>query len=63
MIGLVRTPEIFIRDLRLLIRRGKIYLYISISMNIDRRSVYLDTDEGRLCRPLIIVEKMKPKLQ
>ncbi len=33
--------------------------FISISINNERRAVYIDSDEGRLCRPLIVVDRKK----
>lgn len=43
-------------------RRGKIGTTISISMNTEKRAICLDTDDGRLCRLLIVVENGKPLL-
>jgi DNA-directed RNA polymerase III subunit RPC2 len=43
-------------------RKGKIGSTISVSVNEQRRSVSIDTDEGRICRPLIIVENWVPKI-
>lgn len=43
-------------------RKGRIASTISISLNYERRSVNIDTDDGRICRPLIIVEKGIPKV-
>lgn len=43
-------------------RRGKIGESISISLNYERRSVSIDTDDGRIARPLIIVEDGVPKV-
>jgi DNA-directed RNA polymerase III subunit RPC2 len=62
VIGLVRTPLDFTRDLRTLRRRGKIGATISISLNKMRRLVSIDTDDGRICRPLLIVEDWRPKM-
>ena len=58
MIGVIREPEKFVETLRFLRRRGHIgekSHFISISMNIDRRAVNIDSDEGRLCRPLLVI--------
>ena len=49
-------------NFRFMRRRGKIGTTISISMNTEKRAVYLDTDDGRLCRLLIVVEKGWPLL-
>lgn len=47
---------------RFMRRRGKIGTTISISTNSEKRAVYLDTDDGRLCRLLIVVQKGKTLL-
>ena len=43
-------------------RAGKIGEFISIHTHLSQRSVYIDADGGRVCRPLIIVENMKPRI-
>ncbi|EAR92467.1 DNA-directed RNA polymerase (macronuclear) [Tetrahymena thermophila SB210] len=60
IIGMHRDPEAFAQKLRFMRRRGKIGTTISISTNSEKRAVYLDTDDGRLCRLLIVVENGKP---
>ena len=63
VIGLVKDPSCFVKELKILRRRGKIGDTISIFLNESRRSVFLDTDYGRLSRPLIIVENKVPRLK
>lgn len=50
-------------DLRTLRRRGKIGDSISLYINRDRKTVNIDTDDGRICRPYIVVERTVPALQ
>lgn len=49
-----------VRLFRLLRRRGKIQKFVSIYFHSAHRCVYLSSDEGRVCRPLIIVEDGTP---
>ena len=49
-------------ELRLLRRKGKIDATNSIYINYDKRFIGLDTDDGRICRPLIVVENGKCSL-
>lgn len=37
--------------------------FISIYVNVDQQSIYIATDAGRLCRPLIIVEAGRSKVE
>ncbi len=50
-------------QLRFLRRRGKIHEDISISLNIEKRLISIDTDDGRISRPLLIVENGVLKLK
>jgi len=63
MIGIHRYPNRFVRTFRSLRRSGKILSFVAIQLNPTTRSVTISTDEGRLCRPLIIVEKGQPLVQ
>lgn len=62
VVGLISNPNTFVNELRVMRRRGKIGESISISLNYERRSVSIDTDDGRIARPLIIVENGVPKV-
>ncbi|EGR34802.1 DNA-directed polymerase III polypeptide B, putative [Ichthyophthirius multifiliis] len=62
IIGLHKDPEKFAEKLRFMRRRGKIGTTISISTNSEKKVVYLDTDGGRLCRLLIVVQNKTPIL-
>ena len=43
-------------------RMGRISAFVSIFINHDHRAVHIATDEGRICRPLIIVENSKSRV-
>ncbi len=62
-IGIHRNIQKFVKDLRFLRRNGKISMYASICVNQTHRSVLIATDQGRVCRPLIICEDGKSLLK
>ncbi|KAF2274299.1 beta and beta-prime subunits of DNA dependent RNA-polymerase [Westerdykella ornata] len=55
-VGLTYYPKQFLVGFRKLRRRGRISAFTSIHINHDFKEVHIATDEGRICRPLIIVE-------
>ncbi|KAI9647456.1 DNA-directed RNA polymerase III complex subunit Rpc2 [Ciborinia camelliae] len=61
-LALTRQPKKFLNSFRKFRRMGRISEYISIFINHHSTSVHIATDEGRICRPLIIVENKKPKV-
>ncbi|KAL9609737.1 MAG: hypothetical protein Q9167_005526 [Letrouitia subvulpina] len=60
--ALTSHPKRFVNDFRKFRRQGRISEFISISINHHYHAVMLASDEGRICRPLIIVEKGKSNL-
>ncbi|KAI4184114.1 MAG: hypothetical protein L6R41_004968 [Letrouitia leprolyta] len=60
--ALTRQPKCFLNDFRRLRRQGRISEYNSIFINYHSRSVSIACDEGRICRPLIVVEKAKSRV-
>eukprot|EP00026_Physarum_polycephalum_P001126 Phypoly_transcript_01127.p1 GENE.Phypoly_transcript_01127~~Phypoly_transcript_01127.p1 ORF type:complete len:1105 (+),score=124.69 Phypoly_transcript_01127:86-3400(+) len=62
IIGVHNQPHVFMSRLRLLRRRGKIKPFVSIHFNTGHRCIYIASDSGRMCRPLIIVNKGKPAI-
>lgn len=62
LLGVHKKPRIFMRRIRCLRRYGKIGQFVSIYDNFLHKAIYISTDGGRLCRPLIIVENGKSKL-
>jgi len=66
-IGYCEDPESLIDELRRARRRGEISSEINVAFfsekyGFNRREVYINCDEGRIRRPLIIVEDGVPKL-
>ena len=57
-----RAPKNFLNAFRKLRRMGRVSEFVSIFINHHHNAVYIATDEGRICRPLIVVEKGKPKV-
>ena len=60
--ALTSAPEQFITNFRILRRGGHMSEFVSIYMDIHIRAVKIATDEGRICRPLIIVERGRSKV-
>jgi len=61
-IAVTSTPKQFLVSFRKLRRMGRISEFTSIYINHDFREVHVATDEGRICRPLIIVENGRSKV-
>ena len=55
-IGIHNEPEVFVSKLRNMRRSGIINIFTSIAWNIKMNQININTDAGRLCRPLYIVE-------
>ncbi|KAH7098892.1 DNA-directed RNA polymerase [Auriculariales sp. MPI-PUGE-AT-0066] len=63
IVGLTRTPLRFVANLRKLRRAGRVSEFVSVYINHHHRAVYIACDGGRICRPLIIVERGQPLLK
>lgn len=61
-VALARQSETFLRAFRLSRRTGHISAFVSIHVNFHTNAIHIATDEGRICRPLIIVENNKPRV-
>ncbi|EEQ34008.1 DNA-directed RNA polymerase III complex subunit Rpc2 [Microsporum canis] len=61
-IALTRRPKYFLNAFRRLRRMGRISEFVSVFINHNQKSVHVSTDDGRICRPLIIVEKKRSKV-
>ncbi|XP_074296012.1 DNA-directed RNA polymerase III subunit 2-like isoform X2 [Silene latifolia] len=57
ILGKHRRPQKFFIDLRQLRRAGKIGEFVSVFVNEKQRCVYIASDGGRVCRPLVIADK------
>lgn len=61
-IAFTRVPKQFLNAFRRLRRMGRISEFVSIFINHHHKAVHIATDEGRICRPIIVVEKGKSKV-
>ncbi|XP_042432808.1 DNA-directed RNA polymerase III subunit 2-like [Zingiber officinale] len=57
IIGKHRQPKLFAGNMRKLRRRGKIGEFVSIFVNEVQHCVYIASDGGRVCRPLVIADR------
>lgn len=57
VLGIHRRPHLLGEQLRRLRRCGRIGRYVSIHVQENLRAVNLSSDGGRVCRPLIVVDK------
>ncbi|MCJ1304302.1 DNA-directed RNA polymerase III core subunit ret1 [Hypocenomyce scalaris] len=61
-VALTRQPKQFLNGFRRLRRMGRVSEFVSIFINHHHNAVHIATDEGRICRPLIVVEKSRSKV-
>ncbi|XP_038970823.1 DNA-directed RNA polymerase III subunit 2 isoform X1 [Phoenix dactylifera] len=57
ILGKHRQPQRFANAMRKLRRSGKIGEFVSIFVNEKQHCVYVASDGGRVCRPLVIADK------
>ena len=62
LLGVHRDAERFTKDLRLMRRTGKLGEFISIYKHEALNAIFIASDGGRLCRPLIVVEGGQSRL-
>ena len=60
MMGIHRHPEEFVRNFRRLRRVGRVGPFVSVYRTVSQKTINISCDGGRVCRPLIIVDKGKP---
>ena len=61
-VALTGMPKQFLEGFRKLRRMGRVSEFVSIHINDHQAAVHIATDEGRICRPLIIVTNGKSKV-
>lgn len=61
-IAMTRHPKQFLVNFRRFRRSGRISEFVSIYINHNHNGVHIATDEGRICRPMIVVENGKSKV-
>ncbi|XP_019413639.1 PREDICTED: DNA-directed RNA polymerase III subunit 2 isoform X1 [Lupinus angustifolius] len=57
ILGKHRRPQCFATAMRKLRRAGKIGEFVSVYVNEKQHCIYLASDGGRVCRPLVIADK------
>ncbi|KAK9471828.1 uncharacterized protein V1510DRAFT_419125 [Dipodascopsis tothii] len=63
VLGITRSPKKFVSQFRLLRRKGRVSALVSFYLNHHHRAVHIASDGGRICRPLIIVERGRPRVR
>ena len=61
-VAVTTLPKQFLVGFRSMRRSGRISEFVSIYINHHHRGVHIATDEGRICRPLIVVEKGRSRV-
>ena len=62
IIGVTHLARRFVRSFRKLRRAGRTSEFVSIYINHHQRVIYLASDGGRICRPMIIVERGRSRV-
>ncbi|XP_050380845.1 DNA-directed RNA polymerase III subunit 2 isoform X2 [Argentina anserina] len=63
ILGKHRKPQRFATVMRKLRRAGKIGEFVSVFVNEKQHCVYVASDGGRVCRPLVIADKGIPRVK
>ncbi|KAJ9081522.1 DNA-directed RNA polymerase III complex subunit Rpc2 [Entomophthora muscae] len=63
VLGITRKAFKFVHDFRRMRRAGRLSEFVSIFINDGFLAINISSDGGRICRPLIIVEKGVPRVQ
>ena len=59
ILGVIGAYKRLMAGFRLMRRAGRISAFVSICHNISRRSIYIASDGGRVCRPYVIIKNGK----
>jgi DNA-directed RNA polymerase III subunit RPC2 len=62
LVGVTHLPMRFVNNFRKLRRAGRTSEFVSIYVNHHHRTVYIASDGGRICRPMIIVEDSQSRV-
>ncbi|CAN0059391.1 unnamed protein product, partial [Ectocarpus fasciculatus] len=57
-----RHPYLLANKIRFLRRKGMVGEFVSVYLHSVRRAVYIASDGGRVCRPLLVVENGRTRL-
>ena len=63
IVGLHCRPQILVTKVRELRRKGRIGEFVSVYLNDVQKAVFIASDGGRVCRPLLVVENGILKLK
>jgi DNA-directed RNA polymerase III subunit RPC2 len=61
-LALTCAPKAFLNRFRRFRRKGRLSEFVSVYINHHHNAVHIATDEGRICRPLIVVENGRSKV-
>lgn len=61
LLGVHRRPKKFMSNLQMLRRSGRIGEFVSVYESESWHAIFIASDGGRLCRPLILVKDGKPR--
>lgn len=62
ILGVTRFPTKFVTNFRRMRRAGKVSEFVSIHINNHHAAVHIASDGGRVCRPLLIVERGRARV-
>lgn len=57
ILGAHTRPHRFVKDLRTMRRQGQAGEFVSVYLHEGQKVIYIATDGGRVCRPIIIVDE------
>lgn len=63
IVGAHAQPFQFVNKLRQMRRRGMVGEFVSVYVNTVQKAVYIASDGGRVCRPLLVVQNGAPLLR
>lgn len=61
ILGVHQQPEAFVAAMRKLRRAGHLSAYISLA--VSHGTISISADGGRICRPLVVCHKGRPRLK
>jgi DNA-directed RNA polymerase III subunit RPC2 len=56
VVGVHERPTDLVNKIRQLRRVGRVGEFVSVYLNIVQKAVYIASDGGRVCRPLLVLE-------
>lgn len=62
IVGATGHPHLLANKIRFLRRKGMVGEFVSVYLHSVRRAVYIASDGGRVCRPLLVVENGRTRL-